>query len=406
MHLKKATIVRWLLDGNRVPAKTPGAKKVKLKARYWTIVWVQDGRRRTAATKTTDRRVAEARMAALRRKMELGQAGLLDPTEEHRGREINAHLEEFLPVFRAETTNPKYARETERILRTTLEKCAVKTLGDLDLGRFEDFLSGLDRAPATRKKYHSAMSLFCRWLHRRGRIQENFLLRLESPRGGSKVAFRPFAVEELQKLLDVARTRFLDVAGTVQGGPARGKPARIRPEVRERLTRQGNARAMWYKFAALTALRQNTTGLIKVCYIEADHKPFPLLHLPGDTMKSRRGEKLLLLPSLVEELLAWCQVEKKGPNDFLFRIPSKPNVVFDNDLVAAGIPKKTDKGVACFRSFRKSANVLLRQMGVSLKARQLFLHHSDIRLTGDIYDSGDLDDLAEVLPALSRLGLK
>ena len=74
------------------------------------------------------------------------------------------------------------------------------------------------------------------------------------------------------------------------------------------------------------------------------------------------------------------------------------------DLKHAGIPYKTSQGDADFHSLRMTANVMLGQAGID-RIRQLFMRHSDIRLTMATYDDESFLDLETAVKAMEKLGL-
>ena len=147
-----------------------------------------------------------------------------------------------------------------------------------------------------------------------------------------------------------------------------------------------------------------------MAHLDFDHQSYPLIDLPGTVTKNSKDAKLFLLSSLANELDQWLTDtgKKDKPEDFVFNVPEKVNLIFKRDMKAAGIPLEDGKGgIAKFRSLRKSANVLLRKHGVPLKVRQLFMRHGDIRLTADTYDDATLLDMArDVVPALEKVNLR
>jgi integrase len=76
------------------------------------------------------------------------------------------------------------------------------------------------------------------------------------------------------------------------------------------------------------------------------------------------------------------------------------------DLKVAGIPCHTSQGDADFHSLRMTSNVMLGQAGIPARIRQLFMRHSDIRLTMATYDDESFLDLEFAVKAMEGLGLK
>ena len=122
----------------------------------------------------------------------------------------------------------------------------------------------------------------------------------------------------------------------------------------------------------------------------------------------RNGEKakVLLLPALAKELQQWIFDTNKQANDLLFTVSSKLNNIFRRDLKAAGIAYQDERGrFADFHSLRHAANTILGMAGIPPKLRQLFMRHSDIRLTTATYDDDSLYEMQPVIAALEALNL-
>lgn len=121
---------------------------------------------------------------------------------------------------------------------------------------------------------------------------------------------RPLTPAELQKLLAAARERPLLDASTNKGGDRTATPktavrvwaADLRAEVQDRYRLLGRERALLYKTAVLTGLRQSELAALRVAFLKLDRKPFPALELPGEFTKNGDDAKLLLVPALAEEL--------------------------------------------------------------------------------------------------------
>jgi integrase len=77
-----------------------------------------------------------------------------------------------------------------------------------------------------------------------------------------------------------------------------------------------------------------------------------------------------------------------------------------SDLERAGIPYRTSQGDADFHSLRMTCNVMLGQAVIPARVRQLFMRHSDIRLTMATYDDEAFLSLEAAVKAMEGLGLK
>src|SRR5262249_41976130 len=149
---------------------------------------------------------------------------------------------------------------------------------------------------------------------------------------------------------------------------------------------RGRERALVYKTAVYTGLRLGEIASLRPCHLELDRRPFPRLEIPGRVTKNDQQARLLLVPSFAVELAAWVGGTEQGADDFLFHVPQASVRIMRADLKLAGIPYRTSQGDADFHSLRMTSNVMLGQAGIPARIRQLFMRHSDIRLTMATYD--------------------
>ncbi|MBX9582228.1 MAG: tyrosine-type recombinase/integrase [Gemmataceae bacterium] len=255
--------------------------------------------------------------------------------------------------------------------------------------------------------------MFVAWLLKKDRIPANPLDRVDVPGGDEKAKERrALAVEQVQKLLDAARARplaaFHERYGTAvkptvrQKERAQGK----RDATVAKYARLGRERALVYKTAVFTGLRLGEIAALRPCHLELTHKPFPRVEVPGKLTKNGKPAKLLLVPSFATELAEWIAETKKGPDDPLFHVPRASVRIMRKDLELAGIPYKTSQGDADFHSLRMTSNVVLGQAGIPPRICQLFMRHSDIRLTMATYDDESFLSLEAAVKAMDGLGLK
>lgn len=383
-------------DGQRVPKGTPGAvEKVWTNKKYYVGYRVNGKYRRVPAFR--DRAASQVRLAEIVRRLEREEAGMApDPFAQHAARPLGDHLEEYVRSVEARPGNPKYKGESVRILRKALN--GLSSLRELTSEWMFGYLEGLRTAPNTRKKCHSAVQMFCKWLFQQRRIPEQVAARVPIPRGGVQRRFRSLGLEEVRSLLRSARTRRLEEATS-----RKGHPMRASEDVIAARTLEGRERHLLYMTAITTGLRKEELSRLRVGHLNPLARPFPTVEVPAENTKGRRGATLLLIPSLARELAAWVSERGLTENDFIFKVGRHLHVTFRNDCRHAGIPLETVKGLTRFRSLRKSSNVLLRLAGVPLKERQLFMRHTDIRLTSDTYDDLSLEELTSIVPAFEGL---
>jgi hypothetical protein len=80
--------------------------------------------------------------------------------------------------------------------------------------------------------------------------------------------------------------------------------------------------------------------------------------------------------------------------------------IFDRDLIAAGIPKRDDRGRTLdVHALRMTFGTLLSKGGVPLRTAQSAMRHSDPSLTANVYTDSRRLDMAGALDALPPLPL-
>lgn len=397
-NLQKITYVEWhTAEGKRCSPGTPGAKKVIRESTKWYAFW-REGKRQIKVPLCTDKTAAQAMMADLLRTKDREKAKIIDPRQKHYDRKILEHLEEFLTVMRTRGKSEKDKERKEYILRAFVAD--LKSIQDITHENVDRYLSGLEGSSGNKKKHLSAISVFVVWLLKKDRIDVNPLDRVDAPTGGKKTKERrALTVEQIQKLLDACRVRPLQEFKERYGDE-------VRHEVRVKMEMRGRERALIYKTAVFTGLRAGEIGSLCPHHLELDKKPFPRLQIPGKLTKNDQQARLLLVPAFAKELAEWIRDTGKGPDDLLFNVPQASARIMGKDLTVAGIPYKTAQGDADFHSLRMTANVMLGQAGIPARIRQLFMRHSDIRLTMATYDDEAFLDLEAAVKAMENLGLK
>jgi integrase len=395
--LLKVTRTRYMVGKKHVKPGTPGALKVAEESRHW-YAYRRDGRRQIKVRLFTDKAASLAKLAKMNTALERGQAEMIDPRKGHLERKAADHLEEFLPVMRARGKSEKDKDRKEAILRAF-----VGTLGwlsGLTPAAVDRYLAGVGGSAGNKKKHLSAISVWVAWLLKKDRIPVNPLDRVDLPAGGKKTKERrALTVPLIQKLLDATRERPL-AAFVERYGPD------VRDVVRQKMILRGRERALVYKTAVYTGLRLGEIASLRPCHLELDRRPFPRLEIPGKVTKNNQQARLLLVPSFAVELAAWIRETKKGLDDFLFHVPQASVRIMQADLKVAGIPYRTSQGDADFHSLRMTSNVMLGQAGIPARIRQLFMRHSDIRLTMATYDDEAFLDLESAVKAMEGLGLR
>ncbi|QDU20544.1 hypothetical protein ETAA1_24990 [Urbifossiella limnaea] len=423
-HIQKIAIVRWVVSVpggkgkkkfKRGTKETPGAVAQQTETKKYYLF---DGGKRLRAL-YTDKKASEQALADYERAKARGEVGMVDEFSAHSQTPSQQMVDRYVVHFRTQPGNDKYKDETVRILHEVVNACAPNKLSGLTAERVQQYLAALKKkptkshpdpgpaAPNTKKKHHSAVSGFTRWLFENGYARENVMLRVPVPKGGTqqKDKFRSLRLKELKRLFKVALTRWVEEALTVRNGPRKGKQEKkVRPEVLDEARLRGRGRALVYRTAALTGLRRSELAKVRLRYLRKPRKlPFPIFDLPGSVTKNKKPARLWVLPRLAMRLRQWAKETGRGPDDLLFDVPGI--AVFHADREAAGIPLLTERGKASFHSLRSAGNVLLRKAEVPVTTRRLFMRHSDLKLTDATYDDASLLDMKDIVPKLEKYKL-
>jgi integrase len=234
---------------------------------------------------------------------------------------------------------------------------------------------------------------------------------------------------------------------TVRRGRDAGKPvAELRPETVARLELLGRERALTYKTLVLTGLRKGELATLTVGQLDLDADP-PFLTLDAADEKNREGSTVAIRSDLAADLRQWladkaraqqeaarnaatvafdpqdlnaterdrrnsdagkrqaCQGYAGLPSDTLvFDVPTGLVRILDRDLLAAGIPKRDDRGrTVDVHALRHTFGTHLSAAGVFPRTAQAAMRHSKLDLTMNVYTDPRLLDVAgavEMLPDL------
>lgn len=323
---------------------------------------------------------------------------MTDPRKVHLERPAKEHIEEFLPVMRSRGKSEKDKDRKETVLRAFA--VTLGPLSELTAGAIDRYLASVRGSAGNKQKHLSAVSVFVGWLVKKDRIASNPLDRVDAPVSNKKPKERwALTVAQIQKFLDATRTRPVAASAERYEQEPWG-------EVRMKLELRGRERALVYKTAVYKGLRLSEIAARRPCHLELDLKPFPRLEIPGKLTKNDQKARLLLVPGFARELATWIADTKKDPDDPLFHVPQAPVRIMQADLLRAGLPYRTAQGGADFHSLRMTCNVMLGRAGIPARVRQLFMRHSDIRLTMATYDDESFLDLESAVKAMERLDLR
>ncbi|MCK4752730.1 MAG: site-specific integrase [Planctomycetes bacterium] len=215
---------------------------------------------------------------------------------------------------------------------------------------------------ATYNHYVRAIRQFCKWLVDTDRIDKSPVHVLKKITVTDEDKRRPARTLTIKEVRNLIQT-------TSQAEDYRGIP--------------GPERALIYVLANESGLRAGEIRKLKLS--DFDFKALTLT-VRAEVSKSR---KLAVLP-LRADTAAKIQehIKRKLPTASAFNMPNQPHLMIKADLSRAGIPYKTEAGIAHFHAQRHNFATALDMAAMSAKTAQTLMRHSDPRLTLNIYTHG------------------
>jgi integrase len=237
------------------------------------------------------------------------------------------------------------------------------------------------------------------------RLKENPIAATAKPKGEAVHDRRAETVENLKKLLEMAAERPLLEALTVRKGKRKGERyADVRPEVRERLLLEGRERALLYKTAILTGMRQGELARLLVGHLRLGGDAPAVFIAPKHDAKNKSGVWLPLIPQHAAELGSWIKDTGKAQGDPVFYVPEKPNKIFRRDLKMAKIAYRDGEGrYFDFHALRHCCDTFLNAAGVPPTVVMLFMRHKKPSLSLVTYNDPRMTDARRALDALPKL---
>jgi len=395
--LTKLTVTRWIdpQTKSRVPANTPGAKKVKDKTDHFYIVDKTGGKVVRTNTHCTDRKAAQAALTDYHRKQERGEQGLTDPRKKHLDKAIGEHVAEYMGTLARRSAT--HRTEVQRVLKLATK--GMKTLKDFTTEAITAYLNRTSSA-ATGNKHRAYLSGLSNYVYRMDYTGTNPIDRVDRLKPGhaepESRTRRPYTEDELRRLMTAARTYPL----VTRGQPSRGgrprrdgtpaqhnNPTQLSDSYRAKLVMQGRERELVYRLSLATGLRRGELSRVTVAMFNGNK-----LLLPKSILKHRPKYVthviIPIVPALAADLSAYLKDSGKQPGDKLVNVPTKCNYIREHKarLRLASIPYLTEFGHADIHALRTTANHYLKKNNVPLDVRQRYMRHSAKDVTSKHYD--------------------
>ncbi len=364
----------------------------------------------------TDRAATQQEAAKLEREIARRKAGIVDGRHERlsqqQRRPILEHLRDYYEHMKNKGVSDWHFSETIRRLDAILKSCNPAFLNEIEATAVERWLNQLANegtGARTRNTYLGSLKAFLNWCVDTGRLLENPLQTVKEANCNADVRRKRRALteDELRRLVSTAKKRPLRDALMIRRGKNKGKLlAKVRPKVREKLTRLGYERALIYKILVLTGLRRGELASLTWRQIELSGTT-PSIQLRAEAAKNRKGEGIILRGDLVADLRRWRTMQDEpAASGKVFHVPGQLVAILDRDLKAAGIPKVDERGRSVdVHAMRTSAGTYASRSGAPISTVKSFMRHSKIDLTLEHYDDLKLHDVHHVLDALPEIPL-
>jgi integrase len=388
-------------------------KKVKTKTKKWWGRYRGENGQEKRVPLAADKNAAQAMLNERVKKVELKNAGLYDPFEQHRKRPLTDHLDTFEHYLGHKGNCAKHVSETSRRVRAIAKGCKWTYINDISPSGVQKFLADLRTGKEslsiqTSNHYLRAIKQFSRWLVRDRRTNDDPLAHLSMLNADTDRRWerRVLSADEFARLIEAA-----EVGPQIESIP-------------------GADRAQMYLLACWTGYRKTEIGSLTRRSLRLDDIP-PTATVAAGYSKRRREDTQVLHPEIARRLEGWLATKPDlGPDDLLFpvsdRVPGgvdrKTAKMMRLDLAAARIKwikeaetqdekqarEKSDFLSYCdengqyadFHSNRHTFITNLSRAGVSPKTAQTLARHSDIRLTMGIYTHIGLSDRVTAIDLL------
>ena len=354
----------------------------------WHFEFVDENGKRRMRKGLTDKSLTQQLANKLETEARLRRDGLIDTEQETTNVRRKSPIEDQLAAFKRslefKKNTPKHVKLTLSRVRRVIVGCEWTKLGEMSADEAEAFMQEFqedeDVSNRTYNHYLQAIDSFGNWLAspKRKVLPSNPLAGI--PRLNAEVDVRherrALSPEEFAKLLAAARNSGISVQCYT-----------------------GEERARIYTLSFMTGLRKGEIASLKKSNFKLSGKQ-PIVTVGAAASKHRKKDVLPLHPSLVKELKTWLHGLRKDAVLFPKLGSRKAFKMVQKDLALAGIPYRTEDGVADFHAIGRHTHIteLLRNGATLAEAKEL-ARHSDVRMTMKYAHIG-IEDQADALAGL------
>ncbi|MEQ9454558.1 MAG: site-specific integrase [Phycisphaeraceae bacterium] len=320
---------------------------------------------------TTDKRVAEKRLAELVRQEEYRREGLCTPAvlTEAAAKPLLEHLEDWLDDLRARSRSRDYTRKLHQRVSHLAHQCQWERLAEVSPEQFLRWRQRENLSAKTLNDYLDAIRSLFVWLQRAGRVNANPL-------------------EHVGKIDRCGRQTFTRRALTDGEVTA--------------LLAVNEHRKTIYLLALHTGLRHGELRSLRWSDVNL-HEGF--IRLRAEATKAKRGD-LLPLTAIARMVLRQLQDDASPLGDLVFTGGVPSHHTFAADLEKARIPRYDHRNFKVdFHALRTTFITNLARAGVPQRQAMALARHTDPKLTANLYTDQEALPLAAAVDKLPDYGM-
>jgi integrase len=340
--------------------------------RIWRMKVRLDGETKLIdrSTHTSDKQVAQQKLAAFVQEKERERAGLIAPKAMRDGARklLLDHLAGYTQELTKLGRDDGYIYNLDHLISRMTKECGWQVPADVTAESFRTWREKQQKAPKTLNEYLNSMSGFLNWLMENGKLGINPLQSVK------RVDTRGKQQRKRRALTDDEQKRLLAAAGE-------WKPV--------------------YLTALLTGLRRNELTELLWGDVHLD-APQPFLTVQAAVSKNRREDTVWLHHDVVEALRG-IRPSSVSAAESVF--PQMPRTYSDHKAILkrAGIAYKDDLGrQADFHALRYTFDTNLACHGVPERVRMALMRHRTLNHTNHTYIDAKLLPTAAAIKMLNN----
>lgn len=398
--IKKKTIIRYTLDGKRVPKDTPGAIKTRHESKNWYGKYRDANNQLREASLCSDKTMANRQLADILRLVEREKIGDVQPEDNHRLAPLAEHLADYQQHLLAKGDGVKHVAKTINRIKSILAGCEFDRLADISASKVYGWLhnqrqqDGQQQDGAanghktirfgvkTSNHYLRAIKGFLNWLVEDGRHNSNPLTKLKPLNADVDVRHdrRVLSSQDFNLLLDTTKQ---------SSRTDKGKGWAF----------DGLARWRLYTIAAYTGLRASECASLTGGSFDWDAET---ITVEAAYSKHRRQDVLPIHPQLKAAIQDWVgslkTTEKLFPGNWADEQYGMGGKMVKRDLQEAGLQYQDDANKKFdFHAIRGQFITSCARSGLHPKRAQQLARHSDINLTMAAYTKLGDDELRDAM---------